>query len=160
METIVYDTPSGKSSVRFSTVEVPRHDPRSLRMSSLVLVKRAEKVAEKDRPAGNPLLVNDVILHPNLGEPVSKASKEAAFYFAAYPAEGAGQTEAILELLQNGRPVAHLPMPLAAVDSSGRIQQVGRLPIDQLAPGTYEMRVVLKQGNEQLVRTTMLRVAE
>jgi VWFA-related protein len=160
METIVYDAPSAKSSVRFSTVEVPKHDVGKLRVSSLVIVARAEKVAPNDRPVDNPLLVKDMILHPNLGEPVSKGAKEAAFYFTAYPAPGGTTPEAVLELLQNGNPVAQIPMPLSAADSSGRIQQVGRLPLDQLTPGTYELRVIVKQGGERIVRTTMLRIAE
>ena len=49
METVVHDAPSGKSSVRFSTVEVPAVDPARLRMSSLMIVKRGEKVAAKER---------------------------------------------------------------------------------------------------------------
>src|SRR3954469_19992088 len=76
METVVHDEPSGKSSVRISTVEVPREDVAVLRMSSLVLVKRGEKLDAKDHRPTNALLVNDTILYPNLGETVSKASKE------------------------------------------------------------------------------------
>ena len=38
-------------------------------------------------------------------------------------------------------------MPLPAADASGRIQQVGRLPLDQISAGTYELRVVVKQGD-------------
>ena len=44
METVVYDAPSGKSSVRLATVEVPKTDAGRLRMSSLVLINRGEKV--------------------------------------------------------------------------------------------------------------------
>jgi VWFA-related protein len=158
MESIVYDAPSGKSSVRLSTVEVSRVDPGKLRMSSLVLVKRGEKVPEKDRRADNPLLVNGVVLYPNLGAAVSKAAKEVGFYFAVYPAADKGSPESTLELLQNGSPVARQPMPLPAADGSGRIQQLGRLPLDQLAPGTYELRAVVKQGDEQVVGSTFLRI--
>lgn len=160
METVVYDAPSGKSSVRFSTVEVPKDAVDTLRMSSLVIVKRGEKVPEKDRRADNPLLVNDVILYPNLGEPVSKGAKELGFYFAAYPVKGGPAPESVIELLQDARIVAQLPMPLAAADASGRIQQVGRLPLDQIAPGTYELRAVVKQGAQQIFRSTMLRIVE
>lgn len=158
METVAYDAPSGKSSVRFSTVEVPKQDASTLRMSSLVLVKRTEKVPEKDRRRDNPLLVNDVLLYPNLGEPVTKASKEVGFYFAVYPVPGKPAPESVIELLQNGTPVARQSMPLADADSSGRIQQVGRLPLEQLAPGTYELRAGVKQGDEQVVRSTVLRI--
>ena len=88
-----------------------------LRMSSLVLVKRGEKLSEKDRRADNPLLVKDMILSPNLGEPVSKASKELAFYFAVYPVQGGPAPESVIELLQNGASVAQLPMPVPAADA-------------------------------------------
>lgn len=159
METVVYDAPSGKSSVRLATVEVPTASDGTLRMSSLVLVKRGEKVPEKDRRADSPLLVNDVVLYPNLGEPVSKGSKEVGFYFAAYPVQGGAAPESVIELLQDGKAVAQLPMPLAAA-AAGRIQQVGRLPIGQLPPGTYELRAIVKQGSEQLFRSTMLRIVD
>jgi len=160
MEAIVYDAPSGKSSVRLSTVEVPRDNATALRMSSLVLVKRSEKVPEKDRRAENPLLVKDVVLYPNLGEPVSKAAKELAFYFAVYPVQGGPSPASSLELLLNDTPVARVPLPMAAPDASGRIQQVGRLPLDQIAPGLYELRVGVTQGASQVFRSTMLRITD
>ena len=62
METVVHDAPSGKSSVRFATVEVPRYVENTLRMSSLVVVLRGETVPEKDRRADNPMQVNGVAL--------------------------------------------------------------------------------------------------
>jgi hypothetical protein len=160
METVVYDTPSGKSSVRFSTVEVPKADAAKLRMSSLVLVNRAEKVDPKERRAENPLQVGDLVLYPNLGEPISKTAKELGFYFAAYPAAGGAAVEAVLEFLQNGTAVAQLPLPLAVADANGRIQQVGRVPLAQLTPGTYDVRVVVKQGSEQVFRSVLVRVID
>ena len=101
-----------------------------------------------------------MILYPNLGEPVSKAAKEVGFYFAAYPASGGPAPEASIELLLDGKLIAQLPIPLAAVDASGRIQQAGRLPLAQLTPGTYDLRAVVKQGTEQVFRSTMLRITE
>ena len=129
-------------------------------MSSLVLVKSSEKVDAKDRRPSNPLLINDTLLYPNLGENVSKAAKEVGFYFAVYPAKSGPAPEAALQLLEDGKVAAELPMQLNAADKAGRIQQVGRLPIDRLAPGTYELRVVVKQGPQQLVRSATLRIAE
>ncbi len=158
METVVYDAPSGKSSVRFSTVEVPKYNENALRMSSLVIVRRSEKISEKDRRAGHPLLAGDVLLHPNLGEPVSKASKELGFYFAIYPVPGGPATESTIELLLNGKLVAQVPMPVPAPDAAGRVQQVGRLPLDQLTPGTYELRARVKQGPTQVGNSTLVRI--
>jgi VWFA-related protein len=160
METVVHDALAGKSSVRFSTVEVANYPESTLRVSSLVQIKRSEKVPEKERPSGSPLLVKDVVLYPNLGEPVSKSAKEIGFYFAVYPAQGGAYPEATIELMHNGKLVAQLPMPLARVDASGRIQQVGRLPIDQLPPATYELRAIVKQGTQTALRTTMLQIVD
>ena len=48
--------------------------------------------------------------------------------------------------MQNGKLLARSPLPLEAADASGRIQQVGRLPLDTLTPGTYDLRVVVTDG--------------
>jgi VWFA-related protein len=160
MEAIVYDAPSGKSSARFATVEVPSVDPALLQMSSLVLVRRGEKVSQVDRRPDNPLLVGDTVLYPNLGDPVSKAAKEVGFYFAVYPGQGGSTVECVLQLLQNGSKIAELPISLGAPDRSGRIQEAGRLPIDRLSPGTYELQVAVKQGNRQVSRSTLLRIVD
>jgi VWFA-related protein len=160
METVVHDAFSGKSSVRFSTVELPKSADGALRMSSIILVRRAENVPEKDRRPGSPLLVNDAMLHPNLGDPVSKAAKEVPFYFAIYPAAGGAALESRIELLRNGQLVGRVPMLTGQADGSGRIQQLGRLPLAQLEPGTYDLRAVVRQGSEQVVRSTIMRVVE
>jgi VWFA-related protein len=158
METIVYDGPTSKASVRFATVEVPRVDPAKLRMSSLVIVKRGEKVGANEARTG-PLFVKDVLLYPNLGEAISKADKEVGFFFTVYPGAAATKPEAVLELIQNGKPLAQVPLPLDALDASGYIQQVGRLPLDALAPGTYELRAIVKQGSEQVFRSATVHIA-
>jgi hypothetical protein len=130
-----------------------------LRVSSVVIVKRAEKIPEQDRRAGNPLAIDDTVLFPNLGEPVSRAAKEVPFFFTVYPAPG-GAPELAIELLRNGQLVARLPMPAGQADASGRIQQLGRLPLAQLEPGSYDLRAVARQGGRQVVRSTVLRVVE
>jgi hypothetical protein len=160
MEAIVYDAPSGNASVRVSTLEVAKADPSRLRMSALMLVKRSEKVAARERRDDNPLLVNDVVLYPNLGEPVSKAAKELAFYFVIYPGDEQPPPACEIQLLQNGQLLAELPMPLAPREPSGRVPQLGRLPLDQLAPGTYELRATAKQGDQQVSRTAILRIVD
>lgn len=160
METVVHDALSAKASVRFTTVEVPRYEEGKLRMSSVVLVKRGEEVPEKDRRPDNPLLVNGLVLQPNIGEPVSRAAKEVAFYFSVYPGEGGPEPRAEIQLLQNGQSVARLPMPVGTPDGAGRIQQIGSLPVAGLVPGSYELRALVAQGQDQVSRSTMLRIGE
>jgi len=159
METIVYDNPTGKASVRYATVEVPKIEKDKLRMSSLVIVKKGEKVSEGEPKVG-PLFVKDVLIYPNLGDDVSKAAKELGFFFTVYSVPGVTAPQALLELIQNGKPLAQVPLPLDAADASGQIQQVGRLPIAEIPAGTYELRVIVKQGTEQVFRSAMLHVAE
>ena len=90
----------------------------------------------------------------------ARAAKEVGFFFTAYPAKGGPSPQSVLELMLNGKMVAQLPMTLSAADAAGRIQQVGRLPLDQLSPDTYELRAVVKQGDVQVFRSVMLRVTD
>jgi VWFA-related protein len=161
METIVYDNPSGKASVRFATVEVPRVDAATLRVSSLILVGRAEKISANERRKDNPLEVNEFVLYPNLGEPVSRRAKEVSLFVKVYPATPGPAPQVVLQVLSNGKALAQIPMPEGIGDEQGKALNVfGRLPIDQLAPGTYELQMVVKQGATQLSRNTMLRIVE
>ena len=61
---------------------------------------------------------------------------------------------------ESGKGSYGVPMPVAAREPAGRIAQVGRLPLDQLAAGTYELRAVVKQGTEEVSRSTILRISE
>ena len=159
MESIVYDNPSKKASVRYSTVEVPRIDPKALRISSLVLVDHGEEVPAEERKDG-PLFVKNMLLYPNLTGEVSKSAKELGFFFTVYPSTTTSVPQAVLDVIQNGNRLAQLPLTLDAADKSGRIQQVGRLPLDAFAPGTYELRAIVKQGAEQVYSSVMVRVTE
>jgi hypothetical protein len=158
METVVFDAVSNRASVRFSTVEQPRATTDGLRVSNLILVGRSEKLPEADRPADNPFLVGDLLLYPNLGTPFPKAqAKELAFFFTVYP--GGVQPTAVLELMQNGKLLAQSPLPLESADASGRIQQVGRLPLEALAPGTYDLRVIVSDGTTPQLRSILVRIS-
>jgi hypothetical protein len=160
MEAIVHDSLADKASVRFATIERPALDPKALRASNLVIVASAERVAERDRPAGSPFLIGDLLLYPNLGEPLRKSTtSEIAFFVTIYPVKGA-KPQANVELMQNGTSLARLPLPLGDPDGSGRIQHVSRLPASALSPGTYDLRVVVTQGQQQVSQSTIVRLVE
>jgi VWFA-related protein len=161
METVVYDALASKASVRVQTIDIPKVDAKQLRMSSLVAIRRTDKVPEADRIPGSPLYVGDQLLYPSMGEPFSKAStKELPFYFVAYPegAAGASETKATMELLNNGKQIAQAPLELARADDKGRIAQLGRIPLDALQPGAYELRVTLRQGQHSASRALTFKV--
>jgi len=77
-----------------------------------------------------------------------------------YPGEGGPEPRAEIQLLQNGQSVARLPMPVGTPDGAGRIQQIGSLPVAGLVPGSYELRALVAQGQDQVSRSTMLRIGE
>jgi VWFA-related protein len=158
LETIVYDALANKASVRVATVENRSVDPERLRLSSLMIVRRGERVTDADRDPGNPLYVGDTLLYPNLGAPLKAGvDKELPFYFTAYLGAG-GNPKASLEVLQNARILAKAPLELSTADETHRIQQVSRIPIDQLSPGSYELRVTVQQGTSGISHTTPFRI--
>ena len=158
-ETVVYDMLADKASVRFGTYELPSVDPKALRLSSLVVVRRSERVPTAERPEKNPLFVGDQLLYPSMGEPFSKAAfKELPFYFVAYPAPGGAPVQATLQLAANGQKLAEAPLELPAAGADGRVAEVSRIPIEALAPGTYELRVTVRQGPVSATRGVTFRL--
>jgi VWFA-related protein len=160
MEAIVHDVLSDRASVRIATVEEPSVDPATLRVSDLVLIASAERIAKADQRAGSPFLVGDMLLYPNLGDPLRKsATTELGFFFTAYPGKGS-KPQATVELMQNGGRIASVPLTLGEADSFGRIQHVSRLPIGTLAAGTYDLRIMLTDGRQQISRSAMFRIVD
>ncbi len=74
MEAIVHDVISDKASARLVTIEAPQNDSAALRASDLVLVARAERVAKSDARPASPLQAGDMLLYPNLGDPLKKSA--------------------------------------------------------------------------------------
>ena len=170
METAVHDGVANRAGVRVATVQVPAQSAEQPRLSSLVLVRRSEHVQSPAASPDRPLQVGDLLLYPATGEPVSRSKdRELAFYFVFYPASGVGaasgdgesaQRTFAIELRRHGRAVSEVSMPLAAADSSGRVAQVGRLPLEALPAGLYELGLRIGRGGAALQRSTYFTVVE
>jgi VWFA-related protein len=151
IETVVFDAVAGHGSARLSTLTVPAVQPGVLGMSSLVLVNRSEDVNETpstDVPP--PLYVGQTILYPNAGEPIVRAPDAAlSFFFTLY-----GDTHgamATATLLRDGKVIAESPLALPA-STAERTQHVGRMPVDTLPPGIYELRISVTSDRQVLER--------
>jgi hypothetical protein len=131
-------------------------------VSSVVVVRRSERVPADQRDTTNPLYVGDRLLYPNAGETLSKSvDRELTFYYVVYPRRPAAHPPgASVELLRSGRSLARMPVTLAAADASGRIQHVSRLPLQPLTEGTYELRVAVQDGPQATVRSTFFTVKD
>lgn len=159
VEAAVHDGVANRASTRVSTLEVPRPADDRARLSSIVLVRRTERVPAADQQAGNPLYVGELLFYPNTGEPVSRSQdRELTFYYALYPRRADALPKTEVEVRRNGRTLAQIPVELSAPDSRGRIQQVSRLPLESLTDGTYELRIVVQDDRQQIARSAFFKV--
>jgi VWFA-related protein len=159
VSSIVYDATNQRASADESALEVPAGDDSRLRLSSIVLIKSAEQT-----PPGTtttPFNFGEVLLYPNLGEPVRKsAGNKLAFFVTAYPARGAAPPPKLkLEIRQNGRAVGQSTNDLPAPDAHARIQYASALPIDKYAPGDYELKVTVQDARDTVTRTEKFTIA-
>ena len=95
---VVSDNLAKKAGAGSVPLVVPDVKPGQLTVSSLVIVHRAEKMPAAEQP-DNPLHVGDLLLYPNIGEPLKKSvDKGLSFYIAITPAAGQPPPTAVLEL--------------------------------------------------------------
>jgi VWFA-related protein len=150
-----YDALTGQASVRSQSVEVQGGEASRLRLSSLAILKRVEQIKPQDQKPNSPFLYGEVLVYPNVGEPLSKSTdKQLAFFFTAYPAQGAKSAlKSTVEILQQRRSLGQATVDLPAPDATGRIQFASALPIEKLQPGEYELRVTVTDGIVRSTRT-------
>ena len=159
LEYVVHDALGQRAGT--GTMPVIVQDPRAgqPQVSSLLIVQRAERVPANQRDAGNPLYYGDVLLYPNLGEPISKRrTSTLSFAFNVIPAKV--PAHASLTLSQNDRALGQTALSLGAPDSQGRIWHVSQLPVGNLEPGEYELAVTVTAGDGTQTRRTRFQIIE
>ena len=143
LDIIAYDAPSGRASVRTTKLEVSATDETSLRLSDVVVLKRAEPANGADVKMTNPFHVSDMIVNPFLGEPVSRSMKQVPFFFTVYTPPGIAKPKLTIELSREGTTLAQLPGELPDADAIGRSQFVGGLPLEKIPAGSYELKITV-----------------
>jgi hypothetical protein len=153
-EAVAYDHLTSRAGVRTGALEVADGDVSKLRLSSVHIIRTAEK-APANAQAGNPFQVGDLLLYPNLGEAVHKeASKQLPFFFTVYlPSGSQTAPKLMIELRQQGKSLAQIPVELSAPDAAGRIQYVAGLPLENIPAGEYELKVTVADGTNTLTRS-------
>ena len=142
VEAVAYDAMAEKAGVTTATLEVPALPADGPRLSSVMLVGRAEKASAAEK-GDNPLYYGDTIVYPNMGEPFRKATSEAVgFFFTVYGlVPGAAAPKAQIEVVRAGQPIGQVSADLPAADQTGRVQAAGALPLQGFAPGDDTLRV-------------------
>jgi hypothetical protein len=155
VEAIAFDALAGRGSARVSTLTVPSAESQTLGLSSLVFVDHVEQIdsAPKDHTEhAAPFFVGQTLVYPNVGNPVMKTTtKELPFFFTIYRGE-TGPLTGTAQLLRNGGVVAEAPLEIAS-STDLRIQQLDRLPVSGLAAGTYELRITVASGPQQVAES-------
>ena len=161
-EAVAYDALGKKASVRSFPLEIPPAPAEGFRLSSLMLVSRADRLTpQEQQDTKNPLHFGEVILYPNLGAPLKKSLMPAlGFYFAVYGHDVAVARKTTIEVHQGDKVVASSVADLAAPDATGRIQHAGTLPIKSLAAGNYTLKVSVSDGKASQSRVAAFSVAE
>ena len=140
-------TLSGKAGFTRTTIEVPDADDNKLRLSSVIIIQRAEQVAA-DEKKDNPLRFDQIKIYPSYGDPFRKAvAKQMGFFFTVYPAKSvAAAPEVTLEVVKSAKSLVKVPLKTPAPDASGRIQT--------WQPSPQGLREQLRQVNTRRARSS------
>ena len=160
LEAVVNDAPGNRASARLSTITVPAASKAGVPVSTLVLIRKVEKVEVAGRPSGAPFYYGNMLLYPNAGEPLRKGRDTELLLYFVFHRPPAGDVSATLEILHSGRTVASLPIDLPRTTQEDRIQHLGKLPIDKFPQGTYELRLRLRTEDAEQLRTAFFTIAE
>jgi hypothetical protein len=141
----VVDQVSRRRSVSKSALQVSRPVTR-VSLSDLALVKRLEPVPKGALPSQDPFRLGDNRIVPFLTEPRLEHPDTLSLYLVAQARRQEPPPELLVELVRGGSLVGQTLLELPAPDEQGRIPYVAHLPLKDLAPARYEVRVLLKQG--------------
>lgn len=158
IETIVHDALGGKAGWHQSSLEVPVVDNARPRLSSIVTVKRAEKLSAGERKDSHPLHFGELLLYPSVNEPFQKSvSKEIPFFFTAY-GTGAGSSKFVAELTKDEQLVGKTANSLPGADAQGRVQYASAFPSEKFEPGEYQLNITLTTAQGSSSRSTKFTV--
>jgi VWFA-related protein len=160
LDAVVQDVVAERASARLSTLTVPTASSDYVPASTLVVVQRVERVTSADRRTNLPFYYGDTLLYPNAGDPLRLGrDTELMFYFAFYSSSGRDPA-VTLDILHSGQTLASVPVALSLPIPLGRVQHLGKLPIDGFPSGTYELRLRLRSGATEEVRNAFFTIAQ
>ena len=156
VELIAYDATTRKVNVSASTLEIPPADDSKPRLSSVAVLKRAERLSPDEQKRDQPLRFGELLVYPNLGERIDRsAAKELAFFFTAWVAKGATKPmQVTLQILQNKRQVGQTSAALPPADAQGQIKYASSFPLDKFQPGVFELKVTISDGQNNASTST------
>ena len=156
VQLIAYDAVTGGVNVSSTPLEIANADETKPRLSSVAVLKRAERLTPEEQKRDHPLHFGELLVYPNLGEPIDRTSaKQLAYFFTAWPSKGATKPlQVTLEILQNNRPVGKTSGELPPADERGEIKYASSFPLDKFPAGEFELKVTVSDGVNSVSRST------
>jgi VWFA-related protein len=158
VEAVVYDVMGERSAVVRRPLETATVSSQTV-VGDLIVASRVEP-APQEQPgtAEHPLVWQGMLYTPSFGEPISLDAFDVT---VALPLVVAGEVpQATLELRRGQQTLKNVPLPAGPALPSGRLMLVGRLPIDDLSAGEYELRVMVTQGGQATMRTASITLVD
>lgn len=156
VQLIAYDATTGGTNVSSTPLEIAKVDETKPRLSSVAVLKRAERLTPEEQKRDQPLQFGELLVYPNLGERIDRdTAKQLAYFFTAWPAKGATKPmQVTLEILQNNRQIGKTSGDLPPADERGQIKYASAFPLDKFPPGEFELKVTVTDGVNRVSRST------
>jgi VWFA-related protein len=146
LETAVVDHEAGKTAARRAALVVPAKRA-GVSVSGLTLVRNYQANAPGLDPK-DPFQYQGGRITPALsGTIVNVKGAQLSTFFVVYPDPAIpDKPQVVMEYALDGKPVGRGEVPLPAADGTGKIPYVMSAPAENMPPGNYEVRVLVKQG--------------
>jgi VWFA-related protein len=153
---VAYDGPAARAGVRAAQLEIASFDDTKPRLSSVVVLKRAERISAAEQQKDQPFHFGELLVYPNMGEPLLKSTaKQLTFFVTAWPTKGSAETPNVtMEILQNNKVLGQTTAQLPSADEHGSIKYASALPLDSFQPGVYELKITVKDKKGSVSRST------
>jgi hypothetical protein len=145
LEAAVMDRKGNKIGVQKSPLVVPGATDK-LAISDVVVILRTDQI--KDTPILDPFYLPGGKVTPTLSNMLKGgAGSILPFYFTVYPDLAMKDSPKLtMGFYKDGQYLGSAEAPLPPVGKDGRIPYIANLPADKFTPGSYEIRLDVKQG--------------
>jgi len=147
VDVVVRDVETGNRGLLSKGFVVPKYDEKKLSTSTLVLTSKLRSTNERD--IGQMFVIGNTKVVPNLTG-TYKAGQEVGIYLQVYNA-GVDQTtlrpavDVNYVLSKGGKEILHQAEDWSGLSDSGQRLTLARLlPTTMMAPGDYEIKVIIK----------------
>ena len=156
VQVIAHDATTDQANVSETPLEIIGTDETKPRLSSVAVLKRAERLTPGEQQQDRPLRFGELLVYPNLGEKIDRnAAKQLAYFFTAWPGKGAIKPlQVTLEILQSNRSIGKTSGELPPADEHGQIKYASSFPLDKFSPGVFELKVTVSDGVNSVSRST------